>query len=254
MIRLDNKVALITGAAAGIGAGIAELFSEAGAAVALFDINAEGARRMEQKLRQSGRALAVVGDVSCEEDVKAALDQTVREFGTLDILVNNAGIEVAGPMVELTSSDWDRQLNVNLKSVFLFSKYAIPHLRGQGGAIVNISSVHAFVSYEGNAAYDASKAGMIGLTRALALEHGRDGIRVNAICPGYIDTPMMDEWLRVQPDAAQAMRQVLSVHPLGRIGTPRDVADAALFLASDAASFISGTFLVVDGAMTAAGH
>jgi NAD(P)-dependent dehydrogenase (short-subunit alcohol dehydrogenase family) len=254
LIRIDNKVALITGAAAGIGAGIAELFSEAGAAVALFDINGEGARRRAQRLGESGRALAVPGDVSCEEDVKAALDQTVREFGTLDILVNNAGIEVPGPMVEMTSSDWDRQLNVNLKGVFLFSKYAIPHLRGHRGAIVNISSVHAFVSYEGNAAYDASKAGMIGLTRALALEHGRDGIRVNAICPGYIDTPMMDEWLRVQPDAAQAMRQVLSIHPLGRIGTPRDVADAALFLASDAASFISGTFLVVDGAMTAAGH
>ncbi len=254
MIRIDNKVALITGAAAGIGAAIVERFSEAGAAVVVFDINAEGARRMERKLRQTGRALAVVGDVSSEEDVQRAIEQTVREFGTLDILVNNAGIEVPGPMMEMASSEWDRQLNVNLKSAFLLCKYAIPHLRGRHGAIVNISSVHAFVSYEGNAAYDASKAGLLGLTRALALEHGRDGIRVNAICPGYIDTPMMDEWLRTQPDAAATMRQVLSVHPLGRIGTPRDVADAALFLASDAASFISGTFLVVDGAMTAAGH
>lgn len=254
MIRLDNKVALITGAASGIGAGIAEQFSEAGATVVLFDINGEGARSMEQRLGQRGRALAISGDVSCEEDVKAAVEQTVRAYGALDILVNNAGIEVPGTIVEMTSSDWDRQLEVNLKGVFLFSKYAIPHLRGRGGAIVNISSVHAFVAYEGNAAYDASKAGMIGLTRALALDHGREGIRVNAICPGYIDTPLMDQWLRAQPDAAAAMRQVLSFHPLGRIGTPRDVADAALFLASDAASFISGTFLVVDGAMTAAGH
>lgn len=254
MIRLDNKVALVTGAAAGIGAGIAERFSEAGAAVVLFDINGEGARGMEQKLRQTGRALAVPGDVCCEEDVMAAVEQTVRAFGTLDILVNNAGIEVLGTIVDMTSSDWDRQLNVNLKGAFLFSKYAIPHLRRHGGAIVNISSVHAFVSYEGNAAYDASKAGMVGLTRALALDHGREGIRVNAICPGYIDTAIMDAWLRTQPDAAAAMQQLLSFHPLGRIGTPRDVADAALFLASDAASFISGTFLVVDGAMTAAGH
>ncbi len=254
MIRIDNKVALITGAAAGIGAAIAERFSEAGAVVVVFDIHGEGARGMEQKLRRTGRALAIAGDVSSEEDVKAALEQTVREFGSLDILINNAGIEVAGPMIGMTSRDWDRQLNVNLKSVFLFSKYAVPHLRGRGGAIVNISSVHAFVSYEGNAAYDASKAGMLGLTRALALEHGRDGIRVNAICPGYIDTPMMDEWLRTQPDAAATLRQVLGFHPLGRIGTPRDVADAALFLASDAASFISGTFLVVDGAMTVAGR
>ncbi len=254
MNRIDNKVALITGAAAGIGACIAERFSEAGAAVVLFDINGEGARSLEQKLRPTGRALAVAGDVSCEEDVKAAIARTIREFRTLDILVNNAGIEVPGPMVEMTSSDWDHQLNVNLKGVFLFSKYAIPHLRGHGGTIVNISSVHAFVSYEGNAAYDASKAGMLGLTRALALEHGREGIRVNAICPGYIDTPMMDEWVRTLPDAAATMRQVLNFHPLGRIGKPRDVADAALFLASDAASFISGTYLVVDGAMTVAGH
>jgi NAD(P)-dependent dehydrogenase (short-subunit alcohol dehydrogenase family) len=254
VIRLDNKVALITGAAAGIGAGIAERFSEAGAAVVLFDINSEGARGMAHKLCQTGRAVAVPGDVCCEEDVKAAVEQTVRTFGTLDILVNNAGIEVLGTIVDMTSSDWDRQLNVNLKGAFLFSKYAIPHLRRHGGAIVNISSVHAFVSYEGNAAYDASKAGMVGLTRALALDHGREGIRVNAICPGYIDTAIMDAWLRSQPDAAVAMRQLLSFHPLGRIGTPRDVADAALFFASDAASFISGTFLVVDGGMTAAGH
>ena len=156
--------------------------------------------------------------------------------------------------MEMTSSVWDRTLEVNLKGAFLCSKYAIPRMRGRGGAIVNISSVHAFVSYEGNAAYDASKAGMIGLTRALALEHGRDGIRVNAICPGYIDTPMMDEWLRMQADPEATKRQVLSVHPIGRIGTPRDIAEAALFLASDSAAFISGTFLVVDGAMSAAGH
>ena len=240
MIRLDNKVALVTGAASGIGAGIAARFSEAGAAVALFDINGDGVRSMEQKLRQTGRALAIAGDVSREEDVKAAVEQAVSAFGTLDILVNNAGIEVLGLIVDQPSSDRDRQLNVNLKSVFLFSKYAIPHLRVHGGAIVNISSIHAFVGYEGNAAYDASKAGMVGLTRALAVDHGRDGIRVNAICPGYIDTPLMDHWFNAQPDIAAARRLVISFHPLGRMGTPRDVADAALFLASDAASFYLG--------------
>ena len=253
-MRLDNKVAFITGGAAGIGAGIAQRFSEAGAAVVIFDVNGDAALRMEQKLRPTGRALAIQGDVANDEQVKAAVTRTVAEFGALDVLVNNAGIEVAGPLIEMSSSDWDRQLNVNLKGVFLCSKYAIPQMRGRGGAIVNISSVHAFVSYEGNAAYDASKAGMIGLTRALALEHGRDRIRVNAICPGYIDTPMMDEWLRVQADPDATMAQVLRIHPLGRIGTPRDIADAALFLASDAAAFVSGTFLVVDGAMTVAGH
>ena len=254
MIRLDKRVAIVTGAASGIGAGIAELFSAAGAAVVLFDINGEGVLGMERKLRQAGQALAVAGDVSREEDVKGAVEQAVHTFGGLDILVNNAGVEMPGTVVDMTSSDWDRQLNVNLKGVFLFSKYAIPHLRGRRGAIVNISSVHAFASYEGTAAYDASKAGMLGLTRAMALDHGREGIRVNAICPGYIDTPMLISPGPAQTDTAAAMQQILSVHRLGRIGTPRDVADAALFLVSDAASFISGSVLVVDGAMTVAGH
>jgi len=141
-----------------------------------------------------------------------------------------------------------------LKGAFLFSKYVIPHMRGHGGAIVNISSVHALVSNEGYAAYDASKAGMLAMTRTLALDHGRDGIRVNAICPGYINTSMTEEWFKEQPDPEATLKQVLAFHPLGRIGTPRDVAEAALFLASDASSFVSGTYLVVDGAMTVAGR
>ncbi len=253
-MRLDNKIALITGGAVGIGAGIGRRFSEAGAVVVIFDVNGEGALRMEQELRQTGRALAIQGDVANEDQVKSAVERIIAELGSLDVLVNNAGIDLEVPLVEMSSSIWNRQLDVNLTGAFLCSKYAIPRMRERGGAIINISSVRAFVSYEGNAAYDASKAGMIGLTRALALEHGRDGIRVNAICPGYIDTPMMDDWLHMQPDPEATMRQVLSIHPVGRMGTPRDVAEAALFLASDAAAFISGTFLVVDGAMSAAGH
>lgn len=253
-MRLDNKIALVTGAAMGIGAGIAERFVEAGAAVAVFDINAERALQMAESLNRTGRALPIPGDVASEEDVQNAVARTVKEFGALDVLVNNAGFEVLGQVVDLTSAQWDRQLGVNLKGVFLCCKYAIPHLRGRAGAIVNISSVHAFVSYAGYAAYDASKAGIIGLTRALALDHGSEGIRVNAICPGYINTPLMDRWLADLPDPEATMEEVLKAHPLGRIGTPRDIAEAALFLASDAASFISGTYLVVDGAMTAAGH
>jgi meso-butanediol dehydrogenase / (S,S)-butanediol dehydrogenase / diacetyl reductase len=253
-MRLDNKVAFVTGGAMGIGAGIAQKFSESGAAVVIFDVNGEKALRMAEKLRPTGRALAIQGDVTNEDQVQAAVEQTVAEFGSLDVLVNNAGIDVEGPAIEMTSAVWDRTLDVNLKGAFLCSKHAILKMRGRGGAIVNISSVRAFVSYEGNAAYDASKAGMLGLTRALALEHGRDGIRVNAVCPGYISTPMTDDWLKAQPDPAATLKQVLSVHPLGRMGTPLDIAEAALFLASDAASFISGTFLVVDGAMSAAGH
>lgn len=253
-MRFDDRVALVTGAAKGIGAGIAERFAEAGAAVAVFDIDGPGARAMTGKLRGTGRSLAIEGDVSNEDDARRAVEQTAAQFGRLDILVNNAGIEVAGTIPDYTPEQWDRQLNVNLKGAFLFAKYAIPRMRIRGGVIVNISSVHSFVSYPGNAAYDASKAGMVALTRTLALDHGREGIRVNAICPGYIDTPLMEEWLSTVSDREETMRQVLAAHPLGRIGTPRDIADAALFLASDAASFISGTTLVVDGAMTVAGH
>ena len=253
---LEGKVALITGAGAGIGAGIAERFSKAGAAVVIFDINGESAGEMSRKLDQirQGRSLAVQGDVSNEGDVKAAVEKAAAKFGMVDILINNAGIDVSGLVPDMSSTEWDRVLNVNLKGAFLFSKYAIPHMRGRGGAIVNISSVHALVSNEGYAAYDASKAGMLAMTRTLALDHGRDGIRVNAICPGYINTPMTEEWFKEQPDPEATLKQVLSFHPLGRIGTTQDVAEAALFLASDAASFVSGTYLVVDGAMTIAGR
>ena len=251
---METRVALITGAAAGIGAGIALRFAQAGYAVAVFDIDGVAAARTAEQLRELTPVVAIDGDVSREEDARLAVEKAVNEFGSLDVLVNNAGIEVNGSVSDLTAEAWDRQIAVNLRGVFLMSKYAIAKMRGRGGAIVNISSVHAFVSYAGCAAYDATKAGLLGLTRAMALDHGVEGVRVNAICPGYIDTPLMDRWLDFVPDRAGTLRQVLSYHPLGRIGTPRDIAEAALFLASDTAAFISGASLVVDGAMSVAGH
>jgi NAD(P)-dependent dehydrogenase (short-subunit alcohol dehydrogenase family) len=248
------KTVLVTGAAAGIGARIAERFSEAGYAVAAFDIDGPGASRIAERLRAHAPAIAIQGDVAIEENARDAVGKTVSELGSLDVLVNNAGIEVSGSVSDLAPTAWDRQIAVNLRGAFLMSKYAVEQMRGRGGAIIHISSVHAFVSWQGCAAYDATKAGLIGLTRAMALDHGPERIRVNAICPGYIDTPLMEKWLASVPNREETMRQVLSCHPLGRIGTPRDVADAALFLASDAASFVSGTSLVVDGAMSVAGH
>ena len=249
-----GKTVLVTGAAAGIGAGIAERFSEAGYSVAAFDIDGAGAIRMAERLRTNAPAVAIQGDVSIEENARGAVAKTIRELGSLDVLVNNAGIEVSGSVSDLAPSAWDRQIAVNLRGAYLMSKYTIEQMRGRGGAIIHISSVHAFVSWQGIAAYDATKAGLLGLTRAMALDHGPEKIRVNSICPGYIDTPLMEKWLASVPDREETMRQVLSYHPLGRIGTPRDVAEAALFLASDAASFVSGAFLVVDGAMSVAGH
>ncbi|HEY7307447.1 MAG TPA: SDR family oxidoreductase [Bryobacteraceae bacterium] len=247
------KSILITGGASGIGAGIAERFSEAGYAIAVFDRNAAGADEMARRLKKSGGpAISIHGDVSEPADAERAVAQTITAFGSLDVLVNNAGIEIVGTVASLSVEDWDRLLGVNLRGAFLLSKFAIPRMK-PGSSVVNISSVHAFASYADNAAYDSSKAGLLGLTRAMALDHGPSGIRVNAVCPGYIQTPMLDKWLDSVPDREGTMREVLRSHPLGRIGTPRDIAEAVFFLCSDAASFVNGTFLVVDGAMTVSG-
>lgn len=253
-MQLDTKVALVTGGAMGIGAAIAERFIEAGASVAIFDINGEAVRRQARRLSPRGSVLALDGDAADEDAVRSAVARTAAELGSLDVLVNNAGIEFSGTVGEMKSESWDRVLAVNLKGAFLFCKYTVPHMRQRGGVIINMSSVRAFVSYAGGVAYDSSKAALIALTRTLALDHGKDGIRVNAICPGYVDTPMTEKWLRTMPDREDTIRRVFAAHPLGRMGTPRDIADAALFLASDAASFITGTALVVDGGMSTAGH
>jgi NAD(P)-dependent dehydrogenase (short-subunit alcohol dehydrogenase family) len=239
----------VTGAGSGIGVAIAERFLTAGYRVALFDINAKAVEETAARLPGSSPRIAIAGDVANEEHVRAAVQRTVRELGSLDALVNNAGIEIYGTVVELTPEQWDRQLAVNLKGAYLFSKYAIPEMR-RGGAVVHISSAHAHVSWPRCPAYDASKSGLIGLTRAMALDHGRQGVRVNAICPGYIMTPLLEKAFALGEADREA---VMKFHPLGRLGTPMDIAEAALFLASDAAGFISGAVLNVDGCLTAQG-
>ena len=246
------KTALVTGAALGIGAAIAERFLKADYQVALFDIDGSAANATASRITSEAKRLVLEGDVANEQQVKDAVTRTVAELGSLDVLINNAGIEINGTVVDLTTEQWERQLAVNLRGVFLFSKYAIPKMRHHGGgSIINISSVHAFVSWPGCPAYDASKSALIGLTRAMAIDHGKDRIRVNAICPGYIETPLLQQWFAT---GIITKEEVLKFHPLGRIGTPNDVAEVALFLASGAASFISGTSITVDGALTAAGR
>jgi NAD(P)-dependent dehydrogenase (short-subunit alcohol dehydrogenase family) len=246
-----QKTALVTGAASGIGAAVAERFLSAGYQVAFFDINGQAARATASRMKFATKREVLEGDVSNERQVKEAVTRTVTALGSLDVLVNNAGIEINGTVVDLSTEQWERQLAVNLRGVFLFSKYAIPEMRRRGGSIINISSVHALVSWPGCAAYDASKSALIGLTRAMAVDHGREGIRVNAICPGYIETPILERWFA---RGIATKEEVLRFHPLGRIGKPNDIAEVALFLASDAASFISGTYITVDGALTAFGH
>jgi NAD(P)-dependent dehydrogenase (short-subunit alcohol dehydrogenase family) len=242
---LANKTAIVTGGASGIGAAIAKEFTDAGAQVAIFDLQEpyEGA--------PYGRFFR--GDVACEGDVRRAIDGIVNEHGAIDILVNNAGVEIASQVASMSSEEWDRLFDVNLKGGFLMTKHAAARLR-RGGAILNISSIDAFVSYSGLAAYDASKAALLAFTRALAVELGPAGIRVNAICPGYIDTPLLQQYFEREPDPAASRADITGQHPLRRLGTPADVARCALFLASDAAAFVSGTYLTVDGGLLAAGR
>jgi NAD(P)-dependent dehydrogenase (short-subunit alcohol dehydrogenase family) len=240
-----RKVAIVTGGASGIGAAVVRRLAEAEYAVAILDVSVPDAR---------AGTVAIRADVSDEAAVRAAIDQVISEFGTLDVLVNNAGIEINGAVPDLAAEQWDRQIAVNLRSVYLCSKFAIPHMRGRGGAIVNVSSVHATVSWPNCPAYDAAKAGMLGLTRAMAVDHGPEGIRVNVVCPGYIDTPLLRRVLGAGGELEQTIERIARWHPSRRIGTPEDIAEAVFFLASGAASFITGTCLVVDGGLTARGY
>jgi NAD(P)-dependent dehydrogenase (short-subunit alcohol dehydrogenase family) len=247
--RLAGKVALVTGAAAGIGRAIALRFARAGAAVALVDVDDAGAHAAVAEIEGAGgRALAIRGDVALEEDVRRAVEQTIARFGALHVLVNNAGVNVMKTVESATAADWSRAMDIDLKGVWLFCKYALPHLRAaRGGSIVNLASMHAFRTMPSSFPYAVAKGGVISLTKSLAIDAGPAGVRVNAICPGTIETRLTSEWLAAQPDPALARRRFLAAIPLGRLGTPDDVAALALFLASDESSFLSGAAIPLDG-------
>ena len=251
-MKLENKVAIVTGAGKGIGWGIAKVFSKEGAKVVVVDWDEEAGKKTAEEIRQSGGdALFVNCDVSNEEQVKAMVQATLDKYGRIDVLVNNAGIGVYLPVLEATSDDWDHCLAVNLKGVFLCSKYAIPHMQAVGkGAIVNISSVHAHATVNGVAPYAASKGGITALTRNMAIDYG-PAIRVNAIAPGWVLTPLIQSIFDSYDDPAEQQRLVEQRQVMKRIGQPEDIGHAAAFLASDEASFITGTQLFVDGGLTA---
>lgn len=255
MRRLEGRVALVTGAASGIGAATARLFAQEGARVMLADIqDALGQAVADAITADGGTARYVHGDVAVAEDVAGMVHATVTAFSRLDVLVNNAGMGGGGFVTELTEEDWDRVLDVNLKSVYLGCKYAIPEMRKTGGgAIVNIASVAGLRGSARLTAYSAAKAGVINLTRSIAAEAGRYGIRVNCVCPGIIRTPIWRTVIDLPAEAQDALWQRMAARVLlGRVGLPEDVARAILFLASDDAAYITGTALVVDGGLTAA--
>jgi len=251
--RLEGKVAVVTGAGSGIGRAIALRFAQEGARVVIAEVNRDAGASAESEIRaEGGSALFVPTDVSRAADVEAMVRRTVAEFGRLDVLVNNAAIQILGRLDDTSEEDWDRLQSVNLKGVFLCSKYAIPEmLRSGGGSIVNIASVLALVGDPDLAAYCAAKGGVLALTRAAALAYGPAGIRVNAICPGDVDTPMVRDYFNKDPDPEGLRRQVSSKYALRRIAEPREIAEAALYLASDASSFVTATALVIDGGLTA---
>ena len=251
MMQLDGKVAIVTGAGRGIGRAIARLFAAEGAAVVVAARTiAEGEETVALIEGTGGNARFISTDVSQDAEVRALAAETIRAHGRLDALVNNAGVGGPGkPLAETSEVEWDRVIDTNLKGCYLGMRYAIPHLRAAGGgAIVNLSSVLAEQTLPGCTAYTASKAAIIGLTKATALEVGRDRIRVNCILPGSTDTPMMWDGL-AEAERLEIEPQVASAAPLGKVGQPEEIARVALFLVSEASSFMTGASLLVDGGL-----
>lgn len=249
---LKNKVAIVTGGGQGIGKGIAEDFFDEGAIVIIADKNEIKGLEVAESLESANpdRVLFIKTDVTRSESIKHMIDITLERFGQIDILVNNAGYHISKSVEDTEEDEWDFIINTNLKSTYLASKYAIPHLRVSQGCIIIISSMVGIVGQKNAGAYASSKAGQLGLTKNMALDLAPDKIRVNAICPGWVQTPLVEYWFSQQPDPRAARDQILSLHPLGRIGTVKEVSNAAVFLASEKGSFITGTEIKIDGAIT----
>jgi NAD(P)-dependent dehydrogenase (short-subunit alcohol dehydrogenase family) len=249
--ELEDKVGLVSGGTSGIGRDTAVLFAKAGAKVVVAGRREpEGLETIELVRAAGGDGLFVKTDVSKAPEVDALVQKVVEKFGRLDVAFNNAGIEgVWAPIIRQSEEDWDRTIEINLKGVWLCLKYEIRQMlkQGRGGAIVNMASIIGLVGSAGVAAYSASKHGVIGLTKTAALETAKSGIRVNAVCPGFTETPMADRTLR-----APAVREyVLSCHPIGRFGKPSEIAEAVVWMCSDRASFMTGQSLVLDGGFLA---
>jgi NAD(P)-dependent dehydrogenase (short-subunit alcohol dehydrogenase family) len=251
-MKLKDKVAIVTGSSKGIGEGIARVFSQEGAKVVVVCRTAEAGQKMAEELGAAeGRALFVRTDVTSSASIRNLIDTTIQTFGQLDILVNNAGYHLSKNVEETSEEEWEFIINTNLRSTFLCSRYAIPHLRQTRGCIINISSMVGLVGQPNAGAYSATKGGQIAMSKGMAIDFAPDGIRVNVICPGWIQTPLVEDWFSQQKDPEASRKYIFGQHPLGRIGTIEECGKAALFLAcAEDSAFVTGITLNVDGGVT----
>jgi len=242
---------MITGAAKGIGKGCAQVLGKLGARIAVVDLDEVAGPLTAKGIEASGgRAVFLQADVSKTDDVQRVITRLLEEFGRLDSLINNAGYHISKNVEDTNEQEWDYIINTNLKSVFLCSKYAIPHLRKTRGTIINMSSMVGLVGQRNAGAYSATKGGIIAMTKGMALDFARDGIRVNCICPGWVETPLVEDWFNQQADPQASKEYIYGRHPLGRIATPEEVAKAVAFLCSEESSFVTGVALALDGGVT----
>jgi NAD(P)-dependent dehydrogenase (short-subunit alcohol dehydrogenase family) len=255
--RLAGRVAVITGGAQGIGRAIAAVFQREGACIFILDRDVNTGRSTAQELTSqnpSRPARYLSADIRDPAQIQQAVNALRKFHDRVDILVNNAGIEMEKSIEALTVEDWDLIMNVNLRGAFLVTRELLPLFRETGGSIVNISSIHATHAFPDSIPYACSKAAMVALTRNLALDLAPRQVRVNCICPGYVDTRLWDHYLQNSAHPEEVARQTAALHPIGRRGLPNDIGEAALFLASDSSAFITGADLVVDGGLTVRAH
>ncbi len=249
MISLEGKVAMITGGASGIGFGAAKLLAEMGTSIALLDIDEKkGIKRAKEIADHGAEAIFLKCDVRSNNECKRAVENTLKQYGKIDILFNNAGVAVRKNTVDLTEDEWDLALDVTLKGIYMLSRHVIPHMiKNGGGSIINTGSGWSLTGGSNAVSYCAAKAGTLNLTRAMAIDHGKHNIRVNCVCPGDIDTPMLrDECKQLGENETDFMKEAAD-RPIQRVGTPEDVAKAVLFFASDLSLWVTGAHLVVDG-------
>ena len=249
-MSLKDKVAIITGAASGIGLAAARRFVAEGAKVVVADVQ-DASREVGEMTKQGGEALFVQADVSSEAQVDRLIERTVAAYGRLDVLVNCAGVELSKKITDTSEAEWDRLMSVNLKGVFLCSKAAIPVMQRNGGVIVNVASELGLVGGSEIAAYCASKGGVVQLTKAMAIDHAADGIRVNCVCPGPVSTPLLEAIMGASSDPEGERRRIAEKTLLKRLGRPEEIANVILFLASEESSYLTGSVVAADGGWTA---